>query len=83
MQDKEKERETQLKVKELELHEKELSVQLRLKELETPVSHSSVVRPASETKFNISKQINFVPPFQQREVGKYFLHFEKIATSLE
>ena len=58
-------------------------MQLRLKELETPVSHSPVARPASETKFDISKQICFVLPFQEREVDKCFLHFEKIATSLE
>ena len=83
LQDKEKEREAQLKLKELELREKELSVQLRLKELETPASRPPVVRSASETKFDISKQIRFVPPFQEREVDKYFLHFEKIATSLE
>ena len=55
-------------------------MQLTFKELELPVSHSSVVRLASETKFDISKQIRFVPPFQEREVNKYFLHF---ATSLE
>ena len=83
LQDKEKEREDQLKLKELELREKELLVQLRLKELETPASRPPVVRSASETKFDISKQIRFVPPFQEREVDKYFLHFEKIAISLE
>ena len=83
LQDKEKEREAQLKLKELELCEKELSVRLRLKELETLASHSPVVRSASETKCDISKQIRFVPPFQEREVDKYFLHFEKIATNLE
>ena len=83
LQDKEKEREAQLKLKELELREKELSVQLRLKELKTPASHSPVVRSASETKFDISKQIHFVLLFQEREVDKYFLHFEKIATNLE
>ena len=33
--------------------------------------------------FDVSKHIKLVPPFQEREVDKYFLHFEKIATSLE
>ena len=32
--------------------------------------------------FYISKHVRFVPPFQEREVNKYFLHFEKVATSL-
>ena len=34
-------------------------------------------------KFDMSKHICFVPPFQDTEVDKYFLHFEKIASSLE
>jgi len=33
--------------------------------------------------FYISKHVRFVPPFQEREVNKYFLHFEKVATSLK
>ena len=37
----------------------------------------------ADPKFDISKQIRFVPPFQEKEVDKYFLHFEKIASSLE
>ena len=31
----------------------------------------------------MSKHIRFMPPFQDTEVDKYFLHFEKIASSLE
>jgi len=77
--DRKKERESQLRLKELEIHEKELSVQLKLKELET----SSPPQPAEPPQFDGSKQIRFVPLFQEKEVDKYFLHFEKIATSLE
>ena len=33
--------------------------------------------------FNISKHIWFVPRFQEREIDKCFLHYEKVATSLE
>ena len=29
------------------------------------------------------RHIRFVPPFQETEPDKYFLHFEKVATSLE
>ena len=32
--------------------------------------------------FDVSKHIKLVLPFQEREVDKYFLHFEKIAMSL-
>ena len=34
-------------------------------------------------KFDISKNIHFVPLFQDTEVDKYFLQFDKIASSLE
>ena len=63
-QEREKERESQLRMKELEIREKELSIQLRLKELEktkeptTPVGHEA-------TTFDVSKHIRFVPPFQE------------------
>ena len=33
--------------------------------------------------FDVSKHIRLVPPFQEKKVDKYFLHFEKIATCLE
>ena len=55
-------------------------MQLKLKELEktaTPI-HS----PEVSTSFDISKHIRFVPQFQEKEVDKFFLHFEKVATSL-
>ena len=40
--------------------------------------------PPSEiaAPFDVSEYIGFVPPFQEKEVDKYFLHFEKVATSL-
>ena len=55
-------------------------MQLRLKELEVPTSS---LRSSTEPPFDISKQIQFVPPFKEKEVDKYFLLFEKVATSLE
>ena len=79
MQDREKERECQLRLKELEIREKELAMQVRLIELDAPRAFTSTADP----KFDISKQIRFVPPFQEKEVDKYFLHFEKITSSLE
>ena len=82
-QEREREWESQLKLKVLEIKEKELSIQLKLKELEkTPVALSLWADPPP-TAFDVSKHIRFVPPFQEKEVDKYFLHFEKVATSLE
>ena len=30
------------------------------------------------THFDVSKHIRLVPPFQEKEVDKYFLHFEQV-----
>ena len=32
------------------------------------------------TGFDVSKHIRLVPPFQENEVDKYFIHCEKTAT---
>ena len=55
---------------------------MKLEELEAKAvpSPEPVCKPAG---FDISKHVRFVPPFQEREIDKYFLHFEKVATSLE
>ena len=81
-EEREKERASQLRLKEMELREKELNIQLRLKELEKNTEPTSPTKRPTAT-FDVSKHIRFVPPFQEKEVDKYFLHFEKIATSLE
>ena len=83
LQDRERERESQLRLKELEIRQKELSVQLQMRELETPPAVAPRPTGTSTPQFDISKHIRFVPPFQEKEVDKYFLHYEKIAMSLE
>ena len=35
-----------------------------------------------EYNFDVTKNIRLVPPFQEKEVDKYFLHFEKAAENL-
>ena len=35
----------------------------------------------SSEKFDVAKHIKFVPPFQEADFDKYFLHFEKIASN--
>ena len=69
-------------MKELEIKEKELAIQMKVKKLEakTISSLESVSKPSG---FDISKHVRFVPPFQERGIDKYFLHFKKVATSLE
>ncbi|XP_013382959.1 uncharacterized protein LOC106153529 [Lingula anatina] len=54
----------------------ELKVRLRKIELEARDNHSSSFT-------NCSQQLRFVPPFNEREVDKFFMHFEKVAKNLE
>jgi len=84
LQDQEQEQEANLKLRELEVREKELLLQLKLRELERATTASSTSPPPAgpAAPFDISKHIRIVPPFQEKEVDKYFLHFEKVATSL-
>ena len=58
----------------------ELQNNLELKKLET---ESKVSHTDSECKFDVTKFIRLVPPFQEKDVDQYFLHFEKIANSLK
>ena len=83
LKDREQEQEANLKFWEVKLHEKELILQVNLKKLETAVATTTTLPPSgTAAPFYISKHIEFVPPFQDKEVHKYFLHFEKVATSL-
>ena len=60
----------------------QFSIQLKIKELDkTLVAPSKSTDPAP-TAFDVSRHTRFVLPFQEKEVDKYFLHFEKVATSL-
>ena len=67
-EEKERERQFQLKLKEIELHDKSKSKSLPLDTSKT---------------FDVTKHIRLVPPFQEKEVDKYFLHFEKVAENLK
>ena len=58
--------------------DRKIKLELRNKELEHKVSLA-----ASQSTFDVSKHIRFVPPFQEKEVDIYFLHFEKIAQNLK
>jgi len=72
----------QLKLKELEIREKELVLEYKVKDLEL-IAAKSRTSEISEAPFDVSKRVYFVPPFQEREVKKYFMHFEKIACGLK
>ena len=68
---------------EKEEKDKERQFSLRIKELEM---QNKTVKPQPldfGVHFDVTKHIRLVPPFQEKEVDKYFLHFEKVAENLK
>ena len=57
-------------------------MQVKMKELEVAAASTVSPTPRCSSDFDVSKHVRFVPPFQETEVDKYFLHFEKVASSL-
>ena len=66
---------------EKEEKEKERQYNLRMKELE--MQDKVKTKPFDlGTHFDVTKHIRLVSPFQEKEVDKYFLNFEKVAENL-
>ena len=93
MEEREKEKERQIQRERLEMEEriqkekleqaeKERQYNLRMKELE--MEDKAKTKPLDlGTHFDVTKHIRLVPPFQEKEVDRYFLHFEKVAENLK
>ena len=66
-----------------EANERERQYNLRMKELE--MQNKTVKSQPLDfvIHFDVTKHIRLVPPFQEKEVDKYFLHFEKVAENLK
>ena len=80
MEEREKEKERQIQT---EREKIKFDTELKMKELE--MQNMTVKRQPldSGTHFDVTKHIRLVPPFQEKEVDKYFLHFEKVAENLK
>ena len=77
IEEKERERQERIEI------EKE-KFELKMKELELQEKSKSKPLPLDSGKFfDVTKHIRLVPPFQEKEVDKYFLHFEKVAENLK
>ena len=89
MEEREKDKERQIQIEREKLKfdtegkERERQFNLRMKELE--MQNMTVKRQPldSGSHFDGTKHIRLVPPFQEKEVDKYFLHFEKVAENLK
>ena len=75
------EREEREKEREREERQKEREFQLRMREIEMQ-ERANQSKQKIEYNFDVTKHIRLVPPFQEKEVDKYFLHFEKVAENL-
>ena len=79
--EREKERERQERI---EIEKEKLEFQLKMKQLELQDKTKPKSLPLDTSKtFDVTKHIRLVPPFQEKEVDKYFLHFEKVAENLK
>ena len=68
----------------IEIEKEKLHFELKMKELELEGKSKSKPLPLDSGKsFDVTKHIRLVPPFQEKEVDKYFLHFEKVAENLK
>ena len=68
----------------LEIEKEKLEFQLKMKQLELQDKTKPKTLPLDTSKtFDVTKHIRLVPPFQEKEVDKYFLHFEKVAENLK
>ena len=85
MEERMKEQERQMQKEKLETEEKERERQFnfRMKELEMQNKTVKLQPLDSGIHFDVSKHIRLVPPFQEKEVDKYFLHFEKVVENLK
>ena len=90
MEEREKEKQREMEREKLETEERieiekeKLQFELKMKELELEGKSKSKPMPLDSGKsFDVTKHIRLVPPFQEKEVDKYFLHFEKVAENLK
>lgn len=56
-----------------------LAQAIHLEELEIKTRESGLVLP---DHFDVTRSIRLVPPFSEKEVDKFFTHFERVATVL-
>ena len=79
--EKEREREREREREERDEREKDREFQLRMREIEMQ-ERANQLKQKIEYNFYVTKHIRLVPPFQEKEVNKYFLHFVNVAENL-
>ena len=67
---------------EREFRLKEQGLEIELKKLEVQAKSDSLSGTSKSSVFDFTKHSRMVPPFQEQEVDKYFLHFKKSSKQL-
>lgn len=79
------EHEERLKEKQMQLEreerERDRQFQLQIKQME--IDRANQTRHNTEKPFDVTKYIKLVPNFDETDVDKFFLHFEKVADNLK
>ena len=90
MEEREKEKQREIEREKLEREERleiekeKLEFQLKMKQLELQDKTKPKTLPLDTSKtFDVTKHIRLVPAFKEKEVDKYFLHFEKVEEKLK
>ena len=85
--EREREREREERDREREMKERlekqRLEYELQLKKLGLEQSRSGHPESNLNASFDVTKLTRLAPPFHEHNVGKYFLHFEKVAENLK
>jgi len=81
------EKEREERTLQLEKESEERAFQIRKLELElaskTAEGSQANVVPTGESVFDVQRNMRLVPPFSEKEVDKYFYHFERVALSMK
>jgi hypothetical protein len=80
--ERERDREKEREEREFRERENERDREFKLKELELQKENRGY-RGSTSVNADVARNIKLVPKFNEKEVDKYFLHFEKIAESME
>ena len=67
----------------IEIKKKKIRFEFKIKELDLQGEFKPSLPLDTSKTFDVTKHIRLVPPFQEKEVDKYFLHFEKVAENLK
>lgn len=83
---------SELRLRELAFQEKQLEGNIKIREKEMLLAHelslkeleikTTALTPRSDTApFDVGRHIKLVPPFSEKDVERYFSHFERVATT--